>query len=95
MASEKHFAGKYNKAEMSNLAADVIKNVSHIGVSDRANPGRTTAKILWGTYEGVLYGMIIDSDKLKKNVVEIVSFYDVHCVEKKIKRFNMKKVSKG
>ena len=92
LASAKHFNGSKTKEEMTLLALKVIKNATHTGFSDRANKGHEVARIIWGTVDGVLYGMVIDGLKVKKNIVEIVSFYDVHNAEVKAERFGMKKV---
>ena len=37
MASEKHFGGKLDDAQMKLLVIKVIKNAKYVGVSDRAN----------------------------------------------------------
>ena len=92
MASEKHFGGKLTEAQMKLLVIKVIKNATHVGESDRANAGHTTAKIIWGEYNNTLFGMVVDGKDIKKNLVTVISFYDVHNPEVKAKRFNMKKV---
>jgi len=92
IASEKHFNGKKTEAEMKLLVLKVIKNAEYVGKSDRANAGHTVARIIWGTVDGVLYGIVIDGNDIKKNKATVVSFYDVHNAEHKAKRFGMKKV---
>ena len=95
MASDKHFAGKLSVTEMKTLVSKVIRNASHVGVSDRANPGHTPAKIIWGDYAGITFGVVIDGKDIKKGIATVVSFYDVHNKEHKAKRFGMKEVKKG
>ena len=96
MANNKHFGGKLSNAQMDQLILKVIKNATHVGQSDRSNPGHVPAKIIFGEYAGIKFGMIIDGLKVKKNVVEIVSFYDItpSSYEHKLERFNMKEVKK-
>ena len=96
LASNKHFNGKFNQADMTKLAIKVIKSATHVGRSDRANPGHSVSKIVWGQVDGVEFAIVMDGDKIKKNIVEIVSFYDVSVQsrETKIERFAMKKISK-
>ena len=95
MANTKHFGGKLSEEQMDLLVHKVIKNATHVGISDRANKGHTPARILWGDYAGTKFAIVIDGQKIKKNVCEIVSFYDVHNAEHKAKRFGMKEVKKG
>jgi len=92
IANDKHFGGKLSAQEMDLLILKVIKNATHTGKSDRANAGHEPAMILWGDYAGVKFSIVMDAVKLKKNVVEIVSFYDVHNADHKAKRFGMKEV---
>ena len=96
LASNKHFNGKYNQADMTKLVIKVIKNATHVGRSDRANPGHAISKIVWGKVDSVEYAIVMDGDKIKKNIVEVVSFYDVSLQsrENKINRFAMKQISK-
>ncbi len=91
-ASTKHFGGKFDSKQMNQLAAKIIMNAEYVGVSDRANKGHTTARIIWSTIDGVMFAVILDGNDLKNNKATVVSMYDVHNVEVKAKRFNMKKV---
>ena len=91
-ASAKHFDNQYNEQDMVNLATAIIKNVEYIGESDRANSGHTTAKILWSTINGTMFAIVIDGKDIAKNIATVVSIYDVHNAQYKIKRFGMKKV---
>ena len=94
LASKKHFGGQFNQADMTKLAIKVLKNATHVGRSDRANAGHSVSRIVWGQVAGVEFAIVMDGDKIKKNIVEIVSFYDVspQSREYKINRFAMKKV---
>ena len=94
MASDKHFGGKLSVSEMKALVSKVIRNATHVGVSDRANKGHIPARIIWGDYAGVKFGVVIDGKDVKKGKATVVSFYDVHNVEHKAKRFGMKEVKK-
>ena len=94
LSSTKHFNGKLNKSQMTQLAGKVISNITHVGNSDRANEGRTVAKIIWGDYNGIKFGMVVDGAMFAKGILEIVSFYDVRNADHKAKRFGMKKVSR-
>ena len=93
IASKKHFGGKLNQADMTSLVIKTIKNATHIGTS-RANPGFTPAKVVWGTVNGVEYAVIMDGEMIKKNIVEVVSFYDVspQSRQTKISKLNLKQV---
>jgi len=95
MASQKHFGGKLSVAEMKSLVIKVIMNATHVGKSDRANAGHAVARIIWGDYAGVKFGVVVDGNDIKKGKATVVSFYDVHNVEHKAKRFGMKEVKKG
>ena len=92
MASEKHFGGKLDDAQMKLLVIKVIKNAKYVGVSDRANAGHTPARIIWGEYNNTLFAVVIDGEDVKKGKATVVSFYDVQNAETKAKRFNMKEV---
>lgn len=94
LANEKHFNSALTKEQVDLLVLKVIKNVTHVGQSDRSNGSHSPAKILWGNYNGKTYAIVMDSKKLKSNVVEIISFYDVFNKEHKAKRFDMKEVKK-
>lgn len=97
VASDKHFAGQLSVVQMKLLVSKVIRNAAYVGRSDRSNPGHTPARIIWGFYNGVMYGVVIDGKDVAKGKATVVSFYDVsaHTVEHKAKRFGMKPVKKG
>ena len=91
-ASNKHFGGKLSDAQMSQLVRTTIKNRTHVGESDRANNGHTTAKVVWGLVGSITIGLVLDGNDIKRNIATVVSVYDVHNVASKAKRFNMKEV---
>ena len=95
IASSKHFNGALTEEQMTQLAKKVINNKTHIGKSNRANPGHDAAYIVWGEYNGDTYAILADSKKIKEGIILIVSFYDVHNVDYKAVKYNMKPVKKG
>ena len=97
VASEKHFNGQLSVTQMKLLVSKVIRNAAYVGRSDRSNPGHAPARIIWGFYNDVMYGVVIDGNDIYKGKATVVSFYDVsaHTVEHKAKRFGMKSVKKG
>ena len=92
MASEKHFGGRLTDQDMKALVIKVIKNATHTGFSDRSNGNHSPARIVWGDYAGVKFAIVMDGEDVKKGLVTVVSFYDVHNAEHKAKRFGMKEV---
>ena len=92
MASDKHFGGELSNAQMKALVSKVIRNATHVGTSDRANAGHIPAKIVWGDYAGVKFGVVLDGKDIRNGKATVISFYDVHNVEHKAKRFGMKEV---
>ena len=92
MASNKHFNGQFNEQQMKGIAMLIIKKAEYIGTSDRANAGHTPARIIWSSFNGTMYALVIDGKDIKKNKATIISMYDVNNVEVKAKRFGMKKV---
>lgn len=92
MASDKHFGGKLDEAQMKRLVVMIIKNATHTGKSDRANAGHSVSRIIWGVVGGITLSVVLDGEDIKKNKATVISMYDVHNVEIKAKRFNMKKV---
>ena len=97
VANEKHFNGRLSADQMKLLVSKVIRNAAYVGRSDRSNPGHAPARIIWGFYNDVMYGVVIDGNDIRKNKATVVSFYDVssHTVEHKAKRFGMKPIKKG
>ena len=50
MASNKHFNGQFNVAQMTTVATAMIKRADMVGTSDRANGNYAPAKIVWATF---------------------------------------------
>ena len=91
-ASNKHFNGELNLAQMTSLASMIIRKAEYVGKSDRANAGHTVARIVWATINGTMFAVVLDGKDIAKGIATVVSIYDVHNVSVKAKRFNMKKV---
>lgn len=91
IASQKHFLGEFNTEEMSAVVSMLLKNVTMIGTSDRANPGFEPATIFWADCEGTTYNIVLDSTDLKKNLATVISLYVIEDADRdyKINRFNM------
>ena len=96
MASTKHFNGQFNTKEMTTIATAMIKKASMIGTSDRSNGNYAPAKIVWATFNGTKYAVVLDSKDIKKGIATIISFYDINPSTEaaKVARFSMKKVSR-
>ena len=94
LANAKHFSSSLTSSQMDLLVKKVIKNATHVGISDRRNGDHQPARILWGDYAGSKYAVVTDGIKLRKNKCEIISFYNINpsTMETKAKRFNMKEV---
>jgi len=94
MASNKHFNGAFNAKEMTTVATAMIKRADMVGTSDRSNGNYAPAKIVWATFNGTKYAVVIDSKDIKKGIATIISFYDINPSTEaaKVARFNMKKV---
>ena len=91
MASNKHFEGKFSANQMTVLVGMLLKNITMVGVSDRANPGFEPAVIYWAEYKGTTYNIVLDSADLKKDLATVVSMYVINDSDRdyKIKRFKM------
>lgn len=97
LASEKHFNGAFTPDEMTQLVRTIVKNRTHLGMSDRGNNGHNPALIIWGDYAGVTFQITVDSVHIKRGLMTVVAFYDVSGKSKEYKRqrFNMQPVQKG
>ena len=91
-ASDKHFNGKLDYTMMVSLARKIIMNAEYVGKSDRANGTHAVSRIIWSSINGTMYAVVIDGKDIAKGIATVISIYDVHNVEVKAKRFNMKKV---
>ena len=96
MASNKHFNGAFNVAQMTTVATAMIKRADMVGTSDRSNGNYAPAKIVWATFNGTKYAAVLDSKDIKKGIATIISFYDINPSTEaaKVARFNMKKVQR-
>ncbi len=94
MASNKHFNGAFTAAQMTTVATAMIKKADMVGISDRCNGNYAPARIVWATFNGTKYAVVLDSKDIKKGIATIISFYDINPSTEavKVKRFNMKKV---
>ena len=52
MASNNHFNGQFNVAQMTTVATAMIKRADMVGTSDRSNGNYAPAKIVWATFNG-------------------------------------------
>ena len=97
MASNKHFNGAFNVAkEMTTVATAMIKRADMVGTSDWSNGNYAPAKIVWATFNGTKYAVVLDSKDIKKGIATIISFYDINPSTEaaKVARFSMKKVQR-
>ena len=95
-ASIKHFNGAFNTTQMTTVATAMIKRADMVGVSDRSNGNYAPARIVWATFNGTKYAVVLDSKDIKKGIATIISFYDINPSTEaaKVARFSMKKVSR-
>ena len=94
LATNKHFNGAFNTTQMTTVATAMIKRADMVGISDRSNGSYAPARIVWATFNGTKYAVVLDSKDIKKGIATIISFYDINPSTEaaKISRFNMKKV---
>ena len=94
MASNKHFNGAFTAQQMTQVATAMIRKADMVGTSDRSNGNYAPAKIVWATFNGTKYAVVLDSKDIKKGIATIISFYDINPSTEaaKVARFNMKKV---